>query len=451
MEQTDNKMVNPTEKLNRSKRLPSSLIERNFKTTNLLIRIGLQTSGDMISDLLFGKSVNFNKSLLSKKNVHSTVETLKELRGAAMKFGQLISIDEQLILTPELSKITKQLSSSGYSMPPRQVKKILDKNWEKGWLKNFDNFQVVPFASASIGQVHKAVLKNGSEVAIKIQFPNIRKTIKNDLSSLKFFINKLRLLPADFNLNHYLTLCESQLIAESDYTLEAENIRKFSTLCRAKDHLKVPKIIEKFSTDEMLTMSFEEGYELSADNLMAKSDKNKLAKTLIELLLDEIFVFQFVQTDPNLANFLITPAKEKIILLDFGSCTNVSDETRELYAALLDIGLTLDREKIKDFLLDLGFLTREIDTDSNNLINELLDTVIEELKSNEDFNFSNSKVFNLINAEQLKKFQKMIPIKLLDGDFVFIQRKILGFLLFFHSLDASIPVLKILKRYNSRN
>ena len=246
-------------------------------------------------------------------------------------------------------------------------------------------------------------------------------------------------------------MCESQLIAESDYTLEAENIRKFSKLCRAKDHLKVPKVIEKFSTDEILTMSFEEGYELSADNLMAKSDKNKLAKTLIELLLDEIFVFQFVQTDPNLANFLITPAKEKIILLDFGSCTNVSDETRELYAALLDIGLTLDREKIKDFLLDLGFLTRELDTDSNNLINELLDTVIEELKSNEDFNFSNSKVFNLINAEQLKKFQKMIPIKLLDGDFVFIQRKIIGFLLFFHALNASVPVLKILKRYNSRN
>ena len=336
-------------------------------------------------------------------------------------------------------------------MPPRQVKKILDKNWEKGWLKNFDNFQVVPFASASIGQVHKAVLKNGSEVAIKIQFPNIRKTIKNDLNSLKFFINKSGLLPADFNLNYYFTLCENQLIAESDYKLEAENIHKFSTLCRAKDHLKVPKVIEKFSTDEILTMSFEEGYELSADNLMAKSDKNKLAKTLIELLLDEIFVFQFVQTDPNLANFLIAPVKEKIVLLDFGSCTNVSDETRELYAALLDISLTLDREKIKDFLLNLGFLTREIDTESNNLINELIDTVIEELKSNEDFNFSNSKVFNLINSEQLKKFQKMIPIKLLDGDFVFIQRKILGFLLFFHSLNASVPILKILKRYNSRN
>ena len=126
-------MTNSIEKSNRPKRLPSSLIERNLKTTNLLLRIGLQTSGDMISDLLMGKSLNFNKSLFSTKNMNSTVETLKQLRGAAMKFGQLVSIDDQLMFTPELSKIIQQLRSSGYSMPPRQVKKLLDKNWGQGW------------------------------------------------------------------------------------------------------------------------------------------------------------------------------------------------------------------------------------------------------------------------------------------------------------------------------
>ena len=134
-------MTNSIEKSNPPKRLPSSLIERNLKTTNLLLRIGLQTSGDMISDLFMGKSLNFNKSLFSTKNMRSTVETLKQLRGAAMKFGQLISIDDQLMFTPELSKIIQQLRSSGYSMPPRQVKKLLDKNWEQGWLKNFNNYK----------------------------------------------------------------------------------------------------------------------------------------------------------------------------------------------------------------------------------------------------------------------------------------------------------------------
>ena len=92
--------------------MPSSLIERNLKTTNLLIRIGLQTSGNIISDLFMGKSVNLKKSLFSPKNAYSTVETLKQLRGAAMKFGQLISIDEQLIFTPEISQIIGQLRSS---------------------------------------------------------------------------------------------------------------------------------------------------------------------------------------------------------------------------------------------------------------------------------------------------------------------------------------------------
>ena len=133
-------MDDNTCKSNSPKRLPSSLIERNLKTTNLLLKIGLQTSGDIISDLFMGKSVNLNKSLFSTKNVYSTVETLKQLRGAAMKFGQLISIDVQLIFTPELSQIIGQLRSSGYSMPPRQVKKVLDKNWGPGWLKNFDSF-----------------------------------------------------------------------------------------------------------------------------------------------------------------------------------------------------------------------------------------------------------------------------------------------------------------------
>ena len=441
-------MTNSIEKFNRPKRLPSSLIERNLKTTNLLIKIGLQTSGDIISDLFRGKSVDFNKSLLSTKNIHSTVETLKQLRGAAMKFGQLVSIDDQLILTPELSKIISQLRSAGYSMPPRQVKKVLDENWGQGWLKKFDSFQVAPFASASIGQVHKATLKNGPEVAIKIQFPNIRATIKNDLKSLKFLVNKLGILPPDFNVDHYLQLCEEQLLMESNYRLEAENIKKYSELCCTKDHIKVPKVLENFSTDEILTMSFEEGSELSSEILLEKSEKNKLAKKLFELLLDEIFIFQFVQTDPNLANFLIKRDEEEIILLDFGSCSKVSDETRELYAAFLDIGLTLDREKIKASLLNFGFLPTDIDEDLDHLINEVIDTIIFELNTNENFSFSNSKIFDLLEAENLQKFEKMIPKKLLNGDFVFIQRKILGFLLFFKSLNASVPFLQILKRYN---
>ena len=158
-----------------------------------------------------------------------------------MKFGQLISIDDQLIFTPELSQIIGQLRSSGYSMPPRQVKKILDKNWGPGWLRNFDSFEVQPFAAASIGQVHKAKLKNGLELAIKIQFPNIRETIKNDMRTLRFLLTRSSLLPKGFNLDYYFEICEEMLLAESEYTVEAENIKKYSNFFKDYKHLKVPK------------------------------------------------------------------------------------------------------------------------------------------------------------------------------------------------------------------
>ena len=268
---TKRTMDSSTQKSTIPKRMPSSLFERNLKTPNLLVRIGLQTSGDMISDIFRGKTADFNKSLLSKKNIFSTVETLKQLRGAAMKFGQLVSIDSQIIFTPEISKIVGQLRSSGYSMPPSQIKKILDKNWGKGWLKNFESFQVHPFAAASIGQVHRAKLKNGPELAIKIQFPNIRETIKNDMRTLRFLLNRSSLLPKGFNADYYFEICEEMLLAESEYIVEAENIKKYSNFLKDYEYLKVPTVVSEYSTDQILSMSYEEGSEFSFENSLSKS------------------------------------------------------------------------------------------------------------------------------------------------------------------------------------
>ena len=114
---------------------------------------------------------------------------------------------------------------------------------------------------------------------------------------------------------------------------------------------------------------------------------------------------------------------------------------------MLDVGLTLNRKKIKNFLNRNGFLPNKIDKNFDDFINRLIDTVIEELKVGKNFNFASSKLFDLIEAERIKEFQKIMPKTLFDPDFIFIQRKILGFLLFFKSINASIPILNIIKKY----
>ena len=164
------------------------------------------------------------------------------------------------------------------------------------------------------------------------------------MRTLRFLLTRSSLLPKGFNLDYYFEICEEMLLAESEYTVEAENIKKYSNFLKDYEHLKVPTVVSEYSTDQILSMSYEEGLGV-LKILLSKSDRNRLVEVLIQLLLDEIFIFQFVQTDPNLANFLLKSEGFEIVLLDFGSCTNVTSETKNLYADLLDVGLTLDRKK----------------------------------------------------------------------------------------------------------
>ena len=431
---------------NNAKRLPVSSLARSTLSTGLLLRLGFNTSQNLFSDIITLKKPDLRSALVSKKNVTATVNTLKNLRGAAMKFGQLMSMDESIILSPDLAAVFAQLRSSGYSMTPSQLKKILNQNWGDGWLRNFKHFEVRPFAAASIGQVHKATLKSGEIVAIKVQFPGVRQSIDNDLSSLKFIMKTSGMLPAKFPLDYYITQCGDLLKRETDYELEAINITRFSEFLRSNDKLNVPKVYNQLSTQETLTMSFFEGRELSSKMAYDQSSINEISLSLLELLLNEIFTFKLVQTDPNLANFLLSEGDNSLCILDFGACCQVSEATHELYKDLLNVALTLDANKIKSFLEDKNFIPKDASSDGTKFFDRIISIAINEISQNEFFDFQQSKVFEIITEEDLNLYFELIPSSLFGSDFIFIQRKIFGLILFFRAIGAKLPLLKILKQ-----
>ena len=431
---------------NNAKRLPVSSLVRSTLSTGLLLRLGFNTSQNLFSDIITLKKPDLRSALVSKKNVTATVNTLKNLRGAAMKFGQLMSMDESIILSPDLAAVFAQLRSSGYSMTPSQLKKILNQNWGNGWLSNFKHFEVRPFAAASIGQVHKATLKSGEIVAIKVQFPGVRQSIDNDLSSLKFIMKTSGMLPAKFPLDYYINQCGDLLKRETDYELEATNARRFSEFLKSNDKLNVPKVYNELSTQETLTMSFLEGRELSSKMAYDQSSINEISLSLLELLLNEIFTFKLVQTDPNLANFLLSEGDNSLCILDFGACCQVSEATHELYKDLLNVALTLDAKKIKSFLEDKNFIPKDASSEGTKFFDKIISIAINEISQNEFFDFQRSKVFEIITEEDLNLYFELIPSSLFGSDFIFIQRKIFGLILFFRAIGAKLPLLKILKQ-----
>ena len=418
---------------------------RTTLSAGLLLRLGINTSQSLISDLFSVKRPDLKSALISKKNVTATVDTLKNLRGAAMKFGQLLSLDETVILSPDLAAIFAQLQSSGYSMTPSQLKKVLNHNWGDDWLKHFKYFDVRPFAAASIGQVHKATLKSGEVVAIKVQFPGVKQSIDSDLATLKFIMKTSGMLPENFPLEHYLSQCGDLLKRETNYELEAENINLFSAFLNGSKVIHVPKVYNKLSTDQTLTMSFLEGRELSNIVEFDQSARNEISLNLIELLFNEIFNFKMVQTDPNLANFLLTRGGKSICILDFGACCRVSEDTHRLYKELLSVALSLDLNSIKSFLQEKNFIPQETSMAGTKFLENIISVTINELSKDETFDFQKSKVFQLIVQENLNLYLDLIPSSVLGSDFIFIQRKIFGLILFFRSIGTKLPLLKILK------
>ena len=437
-------MKNLSEKEN-AKRLPISSMARTTLSAGLLLRLGINTSQSLMSDLFSVKRPNLKSALISKKNVTATVDTLKNLRGAAMKFGQLLSLDETVILSPDLAAIFAQLQSSGYSMTPSQLKKVLNHNWGDDWLKHFKYFDVRPFAAASIGQVHKATLKSGEVVAIKVQFPGVKQSIDSDLATLKFIMKTSGMLPENFPLEHYLSQCGDLLKRETNYELEAENINLFSGFLKGSKVIHVPKVYNKLSTDQTLTMSFLEGRELSNIMEFDQSVRDEISLNLIELLFNEIFNFKMVQTDPNLANFLLTRGGKSICILDFGACCRVSEDTYRLYKELLSVALSLDLNCIKSFLQEKNFIPQETSMAGTKFLENIISVTINELSKDETFDFQKSKVFQLIVQENLNLYFDLIPSSVLGSDFIFIQRKIFGLILFFRSIGTKLPLLKILK------
>ena len=437
-------MKNLSEKEN-AKRLPISSMARTTLSAGLLVRLGINTSQSLMSDLFSVKRPDLKSALISKKNVTATVDTLKNLRGAAMKFGQLLSLDETVILSPDLAAIFAQLQSSGYSMTPSQLKKVLNHNWGDDWLKHFKYFDVRPFAAASIGQVHKATLKSGEVVAIKVQFPGVKQSIDSDLATLKFIMKTFGMLPENFPLEHYLSQCGDLLKRETNYELEAENINLFSGFLNGSKVIHVPKVYNKLSTDQTLTMSFLEGRELSNIMQFDQSARDEISLNLIELLFNEIFNFKMVQTDPNLANFLLTRGGKSICILDFGACCRVSEDTYRLYKELLSVALSLDLNCIKSFLQEKNFIPQETSMAGTKFLENIISVTINELSKDETFDFQKSKVFQLIVQENLNLYFDLIPSSVLGSDFIFIQRKIFGLILFFRSIGTKLPLLKILK------
>lgn len=294
------------------------------------------------------------------------VESSKELKGAFMKLVQMLSMRDD-ILPPEalsvLSVVQSQVPPMAYAEIRAQVKRELGKPPEQ----LFASFEEEAFAAASLGQVHRAMLKDGTEVVVKVQYPGVDETVEQDLSNIKALLQVFQLIGRDVmqqridNREVYQEL-EERLHEELDYVNEAKNIALFQKMFRDDPEVLIPEVYPEYSSRRVLTMSRLEGYPL-ADILKPGIDqatKDWVALKYFRVTWRQIFEFGTLHTDPHPGNYLVT-FHPRLAILDFGSIRVFPEPIRRAYHGLAAAILRRDRRAMAKHLVTLGFVDKEDD------------------------------------------------------------------------------------------
>lgn len=298
-----------------------------------------------------------NSSLFSDAGADMIVATLCRVRGAALKLGQMISIQDNEFLSPQLAKIFDRVREGADFMPGHQLETQMSSQLGSEWQSEFAEFDMQPFAAASIGQVHRAVLHDGREVAVKVQYPGVAESIDSDISNLMMVLNGTGLLPKGLYIDNVLAATKIELVQECDYIREAACCVQFRELLKDVPNVETLVVIPELCTERVLTTEMLNGVTLEKLQEADQETRDLVSKTVFHVTLLEIFVFRMMQTDPNWGNFLYNPETKKLQLLDFGATIEYSKEFVDGYVEIFHAAMIGDHQKCLTESIKLGFLS----------------------------------------------------------------------------------------------
>lgn len=341
----------------RESRVPSSRLGRIWNYSGLAAGMFAGAVSESFSRVTGGGGQG--SLMLSPANMERLVAKLSKMRGAALKIGQMLSFQDSKMLPAPIQEVLQRVQDRADYMPAWQRDRVLTTNLGAEWRDLFDEFEEKPIAAASIGQVHRAILKsNGTKVAVKIQFPGVADSINSDLDNLGILLAATKLLPKGLYLNKTIDNARTELGWECDYEREAECAQRYrDLLSNEEDVFLVPQIYPEASGKQVLTMEFMDGVGVTRIQSFTQAQRDWIGTQILRLCLREVTEFHFMQTDPNWTNFLYNADRDRLVLLDFGASREYPDHFIDLYVRLLAAASRSDRESVKTLSEELGYLT----------------------------------------------------------------------------------------------
>lgn len=430
----------------RSAAVPGGRLSRLARLGSLATGVAGGMLAEGARQLAAGKRPKVSELVLTPANARRVAEQLAQLRGAAMKVGQLMSMDAGSLLPPELADILARLREDARTMPMSQVVEVLETHWGKGWEQGFERFSFTPCAAASIGQVHRARTRDGQELAIKLQYPGVRRSIDSDVDNVATLLRVSGLLPKSLDLGPLLAEAKRQLHEEADYRREAENLHRFGALLADAEDFVLPRAVDALTRSDILAMSWVEGVavEALADPQAAdQALRDRVASLLIGLLFRELFEFRLIQTDPNFANYRFDAASGRLVLLDFGATRPYAEPVVAAYRRLMTGAVHGDRAAMGEAAQAIGYFQGQIHAAQRDAVIDLFATACEPLRHPGAYDFGASDLPLRLRDAGLKLSMERDFWHTPPADALFLHRKLGGLYLLAARLRARVEVARL--------
>src|SRR6056297_39551 len=337
-----------------AKKLIRSATQRMFRLGGLAGRVGASMAGNTMANFFRGPERKDEYRLDTLfKNAQRVSEQLGQLKGVPMKIGQMVSLHDNLF-PREVIQVFKSLQKQAPSVPFEDMRAMI--RGELG--TSYDSIRHIdetPIASASIGQVHRVDLKDGREIALKVQYPGIDEVIRSDLRSLKGILKRVFSMFTRMDMEEIWQELNARLLEELDYEQEAENMRRMAEFYQDDDRVVVPRVVDEMATRHVLGMELVQGISPNAaigDDYDARL-RSAWGESLLGFALKGLFEFRYLHADPNMANFSFLE-NGGIVVYDFGCMKEVPASLCSGYVELITAVLNHEYPRIPEILKSMG-------------------------------------------------------------------------------------------------
>lgn len=431
-------------------RIPTGKIDR----ASNLIKAGAKVGVNYIK--YYGNKLTKDeeeaKSILNRDNAEDIYDSLKELKGSALKVAQMLSMEKNIMPQAYVEKF----SLAQFSVPPLSgalVKKTFRKYFGNNPEAIFDTFSPESVNAASIGQVHKAT-KNGKVLAVKIQYPGVKESISSDLAMVKPIAMRM------FNIKKegseaYFQEVEHKLSEETDYTLELERSQNIVNRCKHLDNLKFPNYYPDYSCEKIITMDWLDGQHFSEFTKERHSQEmlNKIGQSFWDFYMYQMHKLKQVHADPHPGNFLISD-KGELMVIDFGCIKEIPHEFYEPYFELAKSENLHNKAFFENKLYELEILRTQDSAEEKVFFTKLFHEMLELFTrpfNQEYFDFSDESFFQEI-ADLGQKYAKISDVKNMNTNrgsrhFIYLNRTFFGLYNMMHDLGAKNIAINNYKKY----